>query len=1361
MQRTITDRAAVSLLALTMLATTSVCSGKTVGIWKDRKSGYGDGMLITLQKAGWQTVILQGRDLTDGAKLADLDVVFLPGGHNVYAFPGFEGSRNLIKFVAGGKGILAGAFRSGYARTSNRPLFPQVGATYNKANSVYVRGVGDSELAKAIDQPFCPGGWDHVAVKVGPLGKVFAVSDVDPVGVYAEVYGGRYVVFGGYIGCEARTEPMQGTPRRVLLAMLDWLAAAPKLGDAEKARNHAQAELDFLRRERLYDWTLNERGPDRGPGILPAIRNRLAVPLQSRQYTLDYMAQYLSGGKLRQCKSEAMALGKAAERLDKNLEREIAEFERKTKRMSLQELLPEDKTVTLGKIEAVKGRTEEEKKEIIGLVNRSHPGAVSKRVAMYLHADSIGERLMPKAKRGKLVDHAEKVIAALRPAVQAAKAKEAAREQKQDRAAVPGLIDACASDDAATRRKAVLELGRVGSLKAVPALIKMLKDSDEKIRINAILGLGWMQSREAVPALVELAKGNGLQMRRRAVQALGQIGDARATKPLLGLIADKDYFTSENAILALGWLKARDAVPELLKMATTFDRQDAGQRGLMISAIRALGHIGDPSVLPALEELAKEAKDFPLTKRRGKATNLYACSSSLGVQGHAELAMAEIKAGGLREAGIKQADFLAASDRFYGLTGRFSALAGRTEIVRSSNFKDDPAALWPYLWDAGLTGVHQAWGEPSADPDEYAELIKAAGELDLLWIDVLPMGGSRHYRSQRQHATADKNGVEAVLMKFADEPAFHGFWAEEVYPRIEVTAAEFDAWLTDRHGAGFREKLGVKAGQNPLDLIGALGPPRTEYLFYQAEGLIEYWREDQEWISGLRKGCAFTWSESDGRRVMYPGVTGRAGAAIDVNGPENYQCFGRHNTFSMEMHKDGEARPVMCEFYNWYSPSPAHDIRGFAQHLMHGECFYNFSLNQIFGQASTYVMWTWDASRWGNMKKIFRKARKIREYLAVPESAANVALCLSELSCAALLDPGAVSWQMEDRWTQNQVALWTALNQSHAPTDIIWTETLTPEKLSRYRILVLFDAKIVTDGQAELLRKWVSTGGVLIADGTTSLFTQGTAPRKNYLLADLFGVDYVGDVGVADPEQIDTYCIKLRQASVKAVSGLDPENFRLMVHRSAKPVKSLGVYKVTDKASASLPGVTTGTACEYDLPLGYGKVKPTSARVLATFGSGDPALTVNSFGKGLCYFWTPNYPALCHVASQWEISPNKYDFWPNVRELLSAMVQGGLAHQGAALPIEVTGISKEVEVTLRQQPEHDRWMIHLLDYDTKSSGVKGAALSVHPPAGRAVKRMFYPDTDTKLKFEFSDGSVRATMRDFEVHDMVVIEWTTP
>ena len=92
------------------------------------------------------------------------------------------------------------------------------------------------------------------------------------------------------------------------------------------------------------------------------------------------------------------------------------------------------------------------------------------------------------------------------------------------------------------------------------------------------------------------------------------------------------------------------------------------------------------------------------------------------------------------------------------------------------------------------------------------------------------------------------------------------------------------------------------------------------------------------------------------------------------------------------------------------------------------------------------------------------------------------------------------------------------------------------------------------------------------------------------------------------------------------------------------------------------------------------------------------------------------------------------------------------------VPAEVSGVSKEVEVTLRQQPGKNRMMVHLLDYDTTSAGVKGARLTVHPPAGKTVKRIFYPDTDTAIAFAAAETDVTAELRDFEIHDMVVVEW---
>jgi len=229
-----------------------------------------------------------------------------------------------------------------------------------------------------------------------------------------------------------------------------------------------------------------------------------------------------------------------------------------------------------------------------------------------------------------------------------------------------------------------------------------------------------------------------------------------------------------------------------------------------------------------------------------------------------------------------------------------------------------------------------------------------------------------------------------------------------------------------------------------------------------------------------------------------------AGDVIDVSGPESYQSFGRDNAFMMEMFKDGKARPVMCEYYNWYTPSAAHAIRGYAQHLMHGECFFNFALEQIFPYSGSYN-WLWDGTRWNATRTIFQKAARIKEYLAVPASAANVAQLCSEAT-ACHYQNGKDS--LGSRWYQQQAALWTALQQSQIPADVIWTETLTPEKLARYRVIVMTDAKILTDAQVGLIRDWVKQGGVLIAGGSCSLFDFLPAVQKNYGLADVFGVQY-------------------------------------------------------------------------------------------------------------------------------------------------------------------------------------------------------------------------------------------------------------
>lgn len=1355
---------------------------KTVGVYQptrgEPRPNFTPGILDTMRDAGWQVVVFSDRaDLADTEKLEACDVVYLTSGWNALNYADFKSRRALTRFVASGKGLLLGGFRSGYVRTLNRPIFPEIGASHNRLNSPYIFAHGDSPLAQAIDKPFSAGDWDHLVLQTGPLATVFA-ADVDgaPIGATGEIYGGRVVVFGAkLITVPADAKMEDGPARRLMLAMLDWLGKTTKRSEQEITVNRLGADLAFLRREIGTDWFRNTRGSDSGPGVLAGLHRDLAYTLESRLYMLHYQRDFLAGGDRSRCEAAVQAMDQAVTQLNRTYDTLHNEMTHQFARMTVEELTVDHPELHASAV------AERVRQKLAPLF--SDEKALSKRVReavgsheaviKVLYADDYRERLFAKADLKKVVASVDQTIAALRPAVQKAKESHWQQEREADHKTVPARLAECRSPDRSIRFEACRELGRIGDPRGEEALLALLKDPDEKVQIQAILGLGWMQSKRAVPDLIELADGDNRFLRRRALQMLGQIGDPRASDVAMKRMNDADPATAENAILALGQLKAQQAVTALLKVVQTGKADNGYERARMMTALRALGNIGDGSdkVMEVLDAAIEHYKDFPFARNRPKVpiNDYYSTPQELGVGVHAQMAKARIAAGGLKEPGFKQADALARQSNFYGLTRNFNMLAGTINAVL--NTFEEPEELLPYLWEAGVTAINWTWrgcgyGNPvlSGNPERLIDFIQAAGDVDIRWIDILPE--DRHYYSftrypdSRQHGV-DKAGGERVLMRHADTPNFQGFWSEEVWPGALISEADLAAWLTSKYGADFRKQRNIPedAALLPLSKIDGeqVGVLVADYHECAADVILEPWRETQEWLHGMRKGCAFTYNITTRYNYQHINLLGRAGGTIDAIGPEDYESFGRVNAFYLEMYKDGEARPSISEFYNWYGRTPETDARGFAQHLMHGECFHQFALEQIF-RYPTGNNWAWDETRWETLRKIFQRARTIKDYIAVPQSAATAAVVLSERTPQIAAREGGRT-TMETRYEQQQTALWTALHQVHVPADVIWAETLTPEKLGRYDTLVLADARNITSAQADLLRDWVKAGGVLIVTGLTSLYNDQAEVLPDYRLADLIGASFIGYVDQPDPAKIDTEIFNLAKLTTAyQSSGFTRSNLIGHVVREIKPVSSIVTYMVLPESSVYLANIPAGAIVEYDLPLGYAQVKLADAKPLAAFANGDAALTVNEIGQGLVYFWTPVAPGLCHVARDWEMHASRKYFWPNVLELFGGMVKGGLAKTGKVLPVVVTGMDKEIEVTLRKQPEHNRMMIHLLNYDATVNRVPAAQVTIHPPTGKSVKRVFYPDTDTEVAFTVAAGGVTAPLRQFEVHDLIVVEW---
>jgi hypothetical protein len=71
---------------------------------------------------------------------------------------------------------------------------------------------------------------------------------------------------------------------------------------------------------------------------------------------------------------------------------------------------------------------------------------------------------------------------------------------------------------------------------------------------------------------------------------------------------------------------------------------------------------------------------------------------------------------------------------------------------------------------------------------------------------------------------------------------------------------------------------------------------------------------------------------------------------------------------------------------------------------------------------------------------------------------------------------------------------------------------LDGEHVDRYRLLILPNVAALSDAQCEQLRQYVKRGGSLLATFESSLYDERGNRRKDFGLADLFGVSYAGKV---------------------------------------------------------------------------------------------------------------------------------------------------------------------------------------------------------------------------------------------------------
>jgi len=173
------------------------------------------------------------------------------------------------------------------------------------------------------------------------------------------------------------------------------------------------------------------------------------------------------------------------------------------------------------------------------------------------------------------------------------------------------LVEALGDKKEEVKIEAFQALGKIKDPKATPGLLKILKQEDSEDQKRAVETLGEIGDNRVVDSLIVILEGEEDKLKSTVAEALGKIGDRKAVEPLIAILSQYKlpYPVREKAIGALWQLKAKEAVPAIMKLVTEkvikpemgdmliFDSGTVRMMGL-----QALAELGSAELVPKILE---------------------------------------------------------------------------------------------------------------------------------------------------------------------------------------------------------------------------------------------------------------------------------------------------------------------------------------------------------------------------------------------------------------------------------------------------------------------------------------------------------------------------------------------------------------------------------------------------------------------------------------------------------------------------------------------------------------------------------------------------------------------------------------
>jgi HEAT repeat protein len=161
------------------------------------------------------------------------------------------------------------------------------------------------------------------------------------------------------------------------------------------------------------------------------------------------------------------------------------------------------------------------------------------------------------------------------------------------------VVEGLVNPDHRVRLRTIYRLVERGYVEAVPLLLSLLHDREMPVRSAAIVALGTLADQQAFDPLIACLAASMSVERKSAIEALVSLGDPRRRDGFLdALKTETDYFVRLKLIIALS------AFPDDEVLDALLERLIGQEETICATAAIALGKMGQPRVIPALEQMA-------------------------------------------------------------------------------------------------------------------------------------------------------------------------------------------------------------------------------------------------------------------------------------------------------------------------------------------------------------------------------------------------------------------------------------------------------------------------------------------------------------------------------------------------------------------------------------------------------------------------------------------------------------------------------------------------------------------------------------------------------------------------------------